>query len=193
MALPRNRLMFISVSRTVENIDSIGLVEWSVFPSNSVILSLWMVSSSFIAFRRESAAEALMRRSYFSNRFSSLLASLNWKQSMARRNQDLASGQYFFGKCRMMFHDIWIVHRCKSSFFPNQFRKFVWMKNEQRHTVSDLVFGRCDYKKITHKTFQKILRKAAIPNKQKPRRSFHTLRHAFASEYMKNGGSCYQL
>ena len=76
---------------------------------------------------------------------------------------------------------------------PEVFDLLVRMKNEQRRTESDLVFSRCDYKKITHKTFQKILKKAGIPNEQKPRRSFHTLRHTFASEYMKNGGSLYQL
>jgi len=62
-----------------------------------------------------------------------------------------------------------------------------------RKLESELVFGKVSYYAIAHAKFKRILRRAGLDLAIKRKATFHSLRHTFASEFMRANGSIYRL
>lgn len=55
------------------------------------------------------------------------------------------------------------------------------------------IFTQVDYNYLTHEKFKRILNECGLHNAIERGATFHTLRHTFASEFMRQGGSLYDL
>jgi site-specific recombinase XerD len=67
------------------------------------------------------------------------------------------------------------------------------MTLEGRKTESTQVFHRIDYEYLSHEKFKRIMKSAGLDLALARRATFHSLRHTFASEFMRTGGNLYDL
>lgn len=68
-----------------------------------------------------------------------------------------------------------------------------WLKLRGFHPYEDKVFITKDGKSLSPRTIQKILKKLSIKAKINSRCSPHTLRHTFATNFIRNGGDVFTL
>lgn len=57
-----------------------------------------------------------------------------------------------------------------------------------RKAESEFVFHRISYYAVTHQKFRRILKRGGLADALARRKTFHCLRHTFASEFMRTGG-----
>ncbi|MCX6118875.1 MAG: site-specific integrase [Proteobacteria bacterium] len=67
------------------------------------------------------------------------------------------------------------------------------MALDGRKAESPLIFSRIDYEYLSHEKFKRILKSAGLEMALSRRATFHSLRHTFASEFMRQSGNLYDL